>query len=145
MCLPIGSGRLPNSFILCKCRTTYLLLFIVYFCESHPNLLRTKKLCCFLVSSTCNFIFPRLWICICLMILFHLFIILFAMQNMYRKAAEFWAELRLELLSANEFFAEEKGNSNQIWRLYWASHQVLLPYTFKIAFKQFYCLCIHHP
>ncbi|CAL5014965.1 unnamed protein product [Urochloa decumbens] len=45
------------------------------------------------------------------------------MMNMYRKAAEFWAELRLELLSASEFFAEEKGNSNQIWRLYWASHQ----------------------
>ncbi|KAG2568646.1 hypothetical protein PVAP13_7NG407100 [Panicum virgatum] len=45
------------------------------------------------------------------------------MTNMYRKATEFWAELRLELLSASEFFAEEKGNSNQIWRLYWASHQ----------------------
>ncbi|RCV35324.1 hypothetical protein SETIT_7G231900v2 [Setaria italica] len=45
------------------------------------------------------------------------------MMNMYRKAAEFWAELRLELISASEFFAEEKGNSNQIWRLYWASHQ----------------------
>ncbi|RLM74220.1 protein strawberry notch-like [Panicum miliaceum] len=45
------------------------------------------------------------------------------MMNMYRKAAEFWAELRLELLSASEFIAEEKGNSNQIWRLYWASHQ----------------------
>ncbi|OEL18433.1 Protein strawberry notch-like protein 1 [Dichanthelium oligosanthes] len=45
------------------------------------------------------------------------------MMNMYRKAAEFWANLRLELISASEFFAEEKGNSNQIWRLYWASHQ----------------------
>ncbi|CAN6276875.1 unnamed protein product [Urochloa humidicola] len=45
------------------------------------------------------------------------------MMNMYRKAAEFWAELRLELLSASELFSEEKGNSNQIWRLYWASHQ----------------------
>ncbi|XP_062226679.1 protein FORGETTER 1-like isoform X2 [Phragmites australis] len=45
------------------------------------------------------------------------------MMNMYRKATEFWAELRLDLLSACEFFAEEKGNSNQIWRLYWASHQ----------------------
>ncbi|AQK46032.1 RING/FYVE/PHD zinc finger superfamily protein [Zea mays] len=43
------------------------------------------------------------------------------MMNMYRRAAEFWAELRLELLSASELFAD--GNSNQIWRLYWASHQ----------------------
>ncbi|TVU15826.1 hypothetical protein EJB05_39365 [Eragrostis curvula] len=45
------------------------------------------------------------------------------MMIMYRKAAEFWAELRLELLSACEFSAEEKSNSSQIWRLYWASHQ----------------------
>jgi len=56
------------------------------------------------------------------------------MQNMYRKAAEFWAELRLELLSASEFIAEEKGSSNQIWRLYWASHQVLLPFVLKTSF-----------
>ncbi|AQK46033.1 RING/FYVE/PHD zinc finger superfamily protein [Zea mays] len=49
------------------------------------------------------------------------FLILFVIQNMYRRAAEFWAELRLELLSASELFAD--GNSNQIWRLYWASHQ----------------------
>ncbi len=48
------------------------------------------------------------------------------MQNMYRKAAEFWAELRVELLSAIEYYAEDKGNSSQIWRLYWASHQVVL-------------------
>nr|CAB3485712.1 unnamed protein product [Digitaria exilis] len=54
---------------------------------------------------------------------FRFLIVLFIMQNMYRKAAEFWAELRLELISASELFAEEKGNSNQIWRLYWASHQ----------------------
>ncbi|KAG8043403.1 hypothetical protein GUJ93_ZPchr0458g22439 [Zizania palustris] len=45
------------------------------------------------------------------------------MMNMYRKAAEFWAVFRLELLSAGELFAEEKGTSSQIWRLYWASHQ----------------------
>ncbi|KAL6843730.1 hypothetical protein ACP4OV_026301 [Aristida adscensionis] len=45
------------------------------------------------------------------------------MMNMYRKAAAFWAELRLELLSAVELFEEEKGSSSQIWRLYWASHQ----------------------
>jgi hypothetical protein len=48
------------------------------------------------------------------------------MMNMYRKAAEFWAELRVELLSAIEYYAEDKGNSSQIWRLYWASHQVVL-------------------
>ncbi|KAM3213142.1 hypothetical protein ACQJBY_065881 [Aegilops geniculata] len=45
------------------------------------------------------------------------------MMNMYRKAAEFWAELRVELLSASEYYAEDKSNSAQIWRLYWASHQ----------------------
>uniref|UniRef100_A0A0D9X5G9 PHD-type domain-containing protein n=1 Tax=Leersia perrieri TaxID=77586 RepID=A0A0D9X5G9_9ORYZ len=45
------------------------------------------------------------------------------MMNMYRKAAEFWAELRVELLTAIEYYAEDKGNSAQIWRLYWASHQ----------------------
>jgi hypothetical protein len=50
---------------------------------------------------------------------------------MYKKAAEFWAELRLELLSASELFVD--GNSNQIWRLYWASHQVLLPYLSKMS------------
>lgn len=49
---------------------------------------------------------------------------------MYKKAAEFWAELRVELLSANTFLSEEKPNSSQVWRLYWASHQV----------KQFYLL-----
>nr|CAB3488213.1 unnamed protein product [Digitaria exilis] len=58
-----------------------------------------------------------------IMFSFRFLIVLFIMQNMYRKAAEFWAELRLELISASELFAEEKGNSNQIWRLYWASHQ----------------------
>uniref|UniRef100_R7W7P3 Uncharacterized protein n=1 Tax=Aegilops tauschii TaxID=37682 RepID=R7W7P3_AEGTA len=45
------------------------------------------------------------------------------MTNMYGKAAEFWADLRLELLSAGEISGEEKGVSNQIWRLYWSSHQ----------------------
>ncbi|CAM0902689.1 unnamed protein product [Alopecurus aequalis] len=53
------------------------------------------------------------------------------MMNMYEKAAEFWAELRLELLSAGELSGEEKGISNQIWRLYWASHQV--PAIVKLA------------
>ena len=43
---------------------------------------------------------------------------------MYKKAAEFWAELRVELLSASAFLSEEKPNSSQVWRLYWASHQV---------------------
>lgn len=40
------------------------------------------------------------------------------MMEMYKKAAEFWAELRVELMSA-----EEKPSSSQLWRLYWASHQ----------------------
>ncbi|KAL0306070.1 UNVERIFIED_CONTAM: protein FORGETTER 1 [Sesamum radiatum] len=44
-------------------------------------------------------------------------------QDMYGKAAEFWAELRVELLSASMFLANEKPNSSQIWRLYWANHQ----------------------
>ncbi|PKA64092.1 hypothetical protein AXF42_Ash005104 [Apostasia shenzhenica] len=45
------------------------------------------------------------------------------MMDMYEKAAEFWAELRVELLSASSFLPEEKPNSSQVWRLYWASHQ----------------------
>ncbi|CAO2168418.1 unnamed protein product [Urochloa humidicola] len=45
------------------------------------------------------------------------------MMNMYKKAAALWVELRVELLSAIEYYAEDKGNSAQIWRLYWASHQ----------------------
>ncbi|KAJ8425970.1 hypothetical protein Cgig2_009508 [Carnegiea gigantea] len=40
------------------------------------------------------------------------------MTEMYKKAAEFWAELRVELMAA-----EEKPSSSQLWRLYWASHQ----------------------
>ncbi|KAI9161515.1 hypothetical protein LWI28_018189 [Acer negundo] len=45
------------------------------------------------------------------------------MMDMYKKAAEFWAELRVELLSASAFLTKEKPNSSQIWRLYWSSHQ----------------------
>ncbi|XP_039816573.1 protein FORGETTER 1-like isoform X4 [Panicum virgatum] len=45
------------------------------------------------------------------------------MMNMYKKAAGLWVELRVELLSAIEYYAEDKVNSAQIWRLYWASHQ----------------------
>ncbi|KAJ6822165.1 protein FORGETTER 1 [Iris pallida] len=45
------------------------------------------------------------------------------MMEMYKKAAEFWAELRVELLSASAFLSEEKSNSSQVWRLYWAGHQ----------------------
>ncbi|KAK2972068.1 hypothetical protein RJ640_005088, partial [Escallonia rubra] len=44
-------------------------------------------------------------------------------EDMYRKAAEFWAELRVELLSASAFLTNDKPNSSQLWRLYWASHQ----------------------
>ncbi|KAI3945077.1 hypothetical protein MKW98_009881 [Papaver atlanticum] len=45
------------------------------------------------------------------------------MMNLYKKAAEFWAELRVELLSASAVLCDEKPNSSQLWRLYWASHQ----------------------
>ncbi|PIN20889.1 hypothetical protein CDL12_06408 [Handroanthus impetiginosus] len=45
------------------------------------------------------------------------------MMDMYGKAAEFWAELRVELLSASTFLNNEKPNSSQLWRLYWANHQ----------------------
>ena len=51
------------------------------------------------------------------------------LQNMYKKAAGLWVELRIELLSAIEYYAEDKVNSAQIWRLYWASHQVI-PFAF---------------
>ncbi|XP_014490217.1 protein FORGETTER 1 isoform X1 [Vigna radiata var. radiata] len=44
------------------------------------------------------------------------------MMEIYKKAAEFWAELRVELLSASAFL-NDKPNSSQLWRLYWASHQ----------------------
>ncbi|XP_047315332.1 protein FORGETTER 1 [Impatiens glandulifera] len=45
------------------------------------------------------------------------------MMEMYKKAAEFWAELRVELLAANTLLANDKPNSSQLWRLYWANHQ----------------------
>ncbi|CAO2826033.1 unnamed protein product [Amaranthus hypochondriacus] len=45
------------------------------------------------------------------------------MTEIYKKAAEFWAELRVELLSASAFHTEDKPNSSQLWRLYWANHQ----------------------
>nr|CAD1823189.1 unnamed protein product [Ananas comosus var. bracteatus] len=45
------------------------------------------------------------------------------MMGMYKKAAEFWAELRVELLSASAFLPDDKPNLSQVWRLYWASHQ----------------------
>eukprot|EP00268_Persea_americana_P026498 TRINITY_DN2591_c1_g1_i1.p1 TRINITY_DN2591_c1_g1~~TRINITY_DN2591_c1_g1_i1.p1 ORF type:complete len:1271 (-),score=272.64 TRINITY_DN2591_c1_g1_i1:376-4122(-) len=44
------------------------------------------------------------------------------MKDMYKRAAEFWAELRVELLAASSCIPEEKPNP-QMWRLYWASHQ----------------------
>lgn len=45
------------------------------------------------------------------------------MMDMYKKAAEFWADLRVELLAASAFLNEEKKPLSQLWRLYWASHQ----------------------
>lgn len=44
---------------------------------------------------------------------------------MYKKAAEFWTELRVEILTATAYLTNEKPASSQVWRLYWASHQVL--------------------
>ncbi|KAF4389035.1 hypothetical protein F8388_026764 [Cannabis sativa] len=46
-----------------------------------------------------------------------------AMMEMYKRAAEFWAELRVEILTALSAYENEKPNSSQVWRLYWASHQ----------------------
>ncbi|VVA22165.1 PREDICTED: strawberry notch [Prunus dulcis] len=45
------------------------------------------------------------------------------MMDMYEKAAGFWTELRLDILSAAAFITNERPNSSQVWRLYWASHQ----------------------
>lgn len=50
------------------------------------------------------------------------------MMELYKKAAEFWAELRVELLSASAFLTDEKPSSSQLWRLYWASHQRFFRY-----------------
>ncbi|CAA3028935.1 strawberry notch isoform X1 [Olea europaea subsp. europaea] len=46
-----------------------------------------------------------------------------SMTDMYRKAAEFWAKLRMELLSASTFLTNDKPSSSQLWRLFWANHQ----------------------
>ncbi|XP_024977449.1 protein FORGETTER 1 isoform X2 [Cynara cardunculus var. scolymus] len=51
------------------------------------------------------------------------------MMEIYKKAAEFWAELRVELLSASAFLGDEKPSSSQLWRLYWASHQRFFRYV----------------
>jgi hypothetical protein len=59
------------------------------------------------------------------------------LQNMYKKAAGLWVELRVELLSAIEYYSEDKGNLAQIWRLYWASHQVIPFQGSKIKFCEF--------
>ncbi|KAI8568822.1 hypothetical protein RHMOL_Rhmol02G0230100 [Rhododendron molle] len=45
------------------------------------------------------------------------------MMGMYNRAAEFWAELRVELLSANALLTEKKPKNDPLWRLYWANHQ----------------------
>ncbi|KAL7592215.1 hypothetical protein Lser_V15G33893 [Lactuca serriola] len=51
------------------------------------------------------------------------------MTEVYKKAAEFWAELRVELLSASAFLGDEKPSSSQLWRLYWANHQRFFRYV----------------
>lgn len=61
----------------------------------------------------------------------------FSIQEMYKKAAEFWTELRLELLSASTYFVDEKNNGSQLWRIYWASHQVLFALLIYFLFWQF--------
>ncbi|XP_074372399.1 protein FORGETTER 1-like isoform X2 [Apium graveolens] len=45
------------------------------------------------------------------------------MMDMYRRAAEFWAYLREELLSEIALLTTEKPESSPIWRLYWGNHQ----------------------
>ncbi|KAE8733509.1 metacaspase-4-like [Hibiscus syriacus] len=45
------------------------------------------------------------------------------MEAMYKKAAELWAELRVELLSASAFHSNDKPNPSQLWRMYWSNHQ----------------------
>lgn len=45
------------------------------------------------------------------------------MMDMYKRAAQFWTKLRMELLSASAILTSEKPNSSQLWRLYWANHQ----------------------
>ncbi|KAL1559922.1 udp-glycosyltransferase [Salvia divinorum] len=45
------------------------------------------------------------------------------MMEMYEHAAEFWASLRMELITAITILGNEKSSSSQVWRLYWASHQ----------------------
>ncbi|KAA0054721.1 protein strawberry notch [Cucumis melo var. makuwa] len=45
------------------------------------------------------------------------------MMEMYTLAAEFWAKLRLELMTASAYVTSDKPSTNQLWRLFWASHQ----------------------
>lgn len=45
-------------------------------------------------------------------------------QDMYLKACFFWSTLRVELMSALDALQEKKPSQNQLWRLYWANHQV---------------------
>jgi hypothetical protein len=47
------------------------------------------------------------------------------MQGMYYKACYFWSALRTELMCALDALQEKKPSQNQLWRLYWANHQVL--------------------
>jgi hypothetical protein len=47
------------------------------------------------------------------------------LQGMYYKACYFWSALRTELMCALDALQEKKPSQNQLWRLYWANHQVL--------------------
>ncbi|XP_076928744.1 protein FORGETTER 1-like [Bidens hawaiensis] len=50
------------------------------------------------------------------------------MTEIYSKSAEFWTELRTELLSASELTSLDKRSLSQLWRLYWGSHQRFFRY-----------------
>lgn len=65
---------------------------------------------------------------------------MYSSQEMYKAATLFWTTLRIELLSASSFLTGEKPNSSQLWRLYWASHQVSEPldYCYLITYVLFF-------
>ncbi|CAM6105098.1 unnamed protein product [Calypogeia fissa] len=45
------------------------------------------------------------------------------MKKMYYFATQFWNELRCDLMVALEGVQEKRPHQNQLWRMYWASHQ----------------------
>ncbi|XP_050935874.1 uncharacterized protein LOC103499968 isoform X1 [Cucumis melo] len=55
------------------------------------------------------------------------------MMEMYALTAEFWAKLQLEWMTASAYVTSYKPSTNQLWRLFWASHQ---EYIFGIFLKR---------